>query len=59
MALTARIAELERRHQNMEREIETVLAHPGSDPLVLVELKRKKLKLKDSIEKLKSDRRLH
>lgn len=59
MAVTARIAELERRHQMMEREIETILAHPSSDPMKLVELKRKKLKLKDSIEKLKAGDSLH
>ena len=59
MAVTARIAELERRHQMMEREIETTLAHPGADPLKVVELKRKKLKLKDSIEKLRANGSLH
>lgn len=59
MAVTARIAELERRHQMMEREIETALAHPGADPLEVVELKRKKLKLKESIERLKVDHHLH
>lgn len=59
MAVTARIAELERRHQMMEREIETTLAHPSSDPLKLVELKRKKLRIKESIEKLKGGASLH
>jgi len=59
MAVTARIAELERCHQMMEREIESTLAHPGTDPLKLVELKRKKLRIKESIEKLKGGASLH
>jgi hypothetical protein len=47
------LAELERRHQVIEREIEEALHHPGVDTLALTELKRKKLSLKDEIERLK------
>lgn len=59
MAVTARIAELERRHRQVEREIESAQTHPAADPLEVLELKRKKLKLKDSIEKLKLDTSVH
>jgi hypothetical protein len=47
------LAELEKRHQALERQIEDALQHPGIDTLTLTELKRRKLSLKDEIEKLK------
>ena len=55
MSLQAHLAELERRHQALEREIEAERVHPGADDLKLLELKRKKLLLKDEIEKLRKD----
>ena len=53
MSLQSHLAELERRHQTLEKEIETELLHPAADDLKLRELKRRKLYLKDAIEKLK------
>ncbi|HZP20154.1 MAG TPA: DUF465 domain-containing protein [Bauldia sp.] len=53
MNIESHLAELEKRHAALEREIEDALAHPGSDTLELTELKRKKLVLKDEIERLK------
>jgi hypothetical protein len=55
MSLEAHLAELERRHQAIKVAIETEKAHPGADDMKLVELKRKKLSIKDEIEKLKHD----
>jgi hypothetical protein len=55
MSLEAHLAELERRHQAMKLAIETEKTHPAADDLKLIELKRKKLLLKDEIEKLKSE----
>lgn len=55
MALTAHLAELERRHRALEDEIESALTHPSMDALEVAELKRKKLKLKDEIERLRSE----
>jgi hypothetical protein len=49
------LAELERRHRALEREIEEALQHPGIDTLALTELKRKKLVLKDEIAKLRGE----
>jgi hypothetical protein len=37
----------------LEAEIHDCLAHPASDDLRIVELKRKKLSVKDEIEKLR------
>lgn len=59
MAVTAHLAELERRHQAIERQIQAAQTHPSVDALEIAELKRKKLQLKDQIQKLKEDPTLH
>jgi hypothetical protein len=48
------LVELEKRHEALERQLEEAMAHPGVDTLTLSELKRKKLSLKDEIERLKT-----
>jgi hypothetical protein len=53
MNMESHLAELERRHQALEQEIEEALHHPSVDTLTLTELKRRKLQLKDEIAKLK------
>jgi hypothetical protein len=53
MTMQSHLAELERRHQALEKEIADAVAHPGVDDLVVTELKRRKLQLKDEIERLK------
>jgi len=53
MTVDAHLAELERRHHALELEIEEALNHPSTDSLALSELKRRKLLLKDEIERLK------
>ncbi len=55
MTMESHLAELERRHQALERELEEAMMHPGTDALALTELKRRKLRLKDEIARLKSD----
>jgi hypothetical protein len=55
MSMQAHLAELERRHQTLQREIEKEEVKPGSDELKLHELKRRKLQLKDEIAKLKAE----
>jgi hypothetical protein len=61
MSMQAHLAELEKRHNALEKQIETELTHPGSSDLKLSELKRKKLQLKEKIEFIRSqsDRTLH
>lgn len=54
MSMTNHLAELERRHKALEREIESEAHHPAANDLKVVELKRKKLQIKDEIEKLRS-----
>jgi hypothetical protein len=55
MSLESHLSELVRRHQAIENTIAAEEAHPSTDDLKLHELKRKKLQLKDEIEKLKGD----
>jgi hypothetical protein len=53
MALQNYLSELQKRHQQLEREIQDALSHPSSDALKVAELKRRKLQLKDEITKLR------
>ncbi len=53
MSLQGHIAELTRRHQVIEKQIETEKARPATDPVKLSELKRRKLQLKDEMMKLR------
>jgi hypothetical protein len=55
MSLEAHLAELERRHHAIKLAIEAEKAHPAADDMKLIELKRKKLSIKDEIEKLKHE----
>ena len=55
MSMQNHLAELERRHQALQRDIEKEEALPGTDDLKLHELKRRKLQLKDEISKLKGE----
>ncbi|MEX0852691.1 MAG: DUF465 domain-containing protein [Bauldia sp.] len=55
MTMESHLAELERRHQALEKELEDAMTHPGTDALTLTELKRRKLQLKDEIARLRSD----
>ena len=52
MSLQGHIAELSRRHQSIDKQIEAEKTHPACDPVKLSELKRKKLVLKDEMAKL-------
>lgn len=52
MTTEGHIAALERRHQDLERKIETELQHVSKDSLLIGELKRKKLEVKDELSRL-------
>jgi hypothetical protein len=53
MSMQSHLAELEKRHQALEDEITECLTHPAVDDLRIVELKRRKLLVKDEIERLR------
>jgi hypothetical protein len=55
MSLESHLAELERRHRALEDEINDALTHPSSDGLKIVELKRRKLQVKDEIARLQHE----
>jgi len=55
MSLESHLTELVRRHQAMEAAIALEEAHPSADDLKLHEMKRKKLQLKDAIERLRQE----
>lgn len=52
MPMQSHLAELQRRHDALDREIGKEWAHPGADEVRLAELKRRKLQIKDEIAKL-------
>jgi hypothetical protein len=55
MSIQAHLAELERRHQALEQEINEAQVHPSVDNLKIAELKRRKLQVKDEIARLRQD----
>ena len=52
MALEQRITSLQKRHTEIDLRILAETARPSLDPTLLHQLKREKLGLKDSIERL-------
>ena len=58
MTIKAHLAELERQHKALEHELAEVLAHSSTDDLKIMELKRRKLILKDEIERVRHDHAL-
>jgi hypothetical protein len=61
MAIQAHLVELERKHKILEDELHEALVHLSTDDLQIAELKRRKLMVKDQIERLKhaSDETFH
>ena len=55
MSIQAHLAELERRHPALEDEIAEAMAHPSTDDVTITQLKRRKLQVKDEIERLKQE----
>jgi hypothetical protein len=59
MSLQSHLAELERKHQALEEQINECLVHPATDDLKVVALKRRKLHVKDEIERLRHGESVH
>ena len=53
MTIQAHLVELERKHKTLEHELHEALVHLSTDDLQIVELKRRKLMVKDQIERLR------
>ncbi|PZQ84379.1 MAG: DUF465 domain-containing protein [Ancylobacter novellus] len=54
MSMQAHVAELERRHQALEKELREEINRPSSNDVRVADLKRRKLLLKDEITRLMS-----
>lgn len=50
MAMKAHLDALKKKHQELEDEISAALNAPSTDDLLIADLKKKKLHLKDEIE---------
>ncbi len=59
MSVQSHLVELERRHADLERQLEEAQLHPSTDSLELANIKRKKLALKDEITRLKASETFH
>lgn len=54
MTMESHVAELERRHAALEDELHTAMTQPAADDLTIASIKRRKLALKDEINRLRS-----
>ena len=54
MTTEGHIAALERRHKDLERQIDDQLSHLSHDDMIIAALKRKKLEIKDELARLSS-----
>ena len=52
MTTEGHIAALERRHRELERQIDDEMTHLSHDDMMIAALKRKKLEIKDELKKL-------
>jgi len=55
MSIEARVRELDHRHQSLKDTIAREERSPSVDSLYLTDLKRKKLKLKEEIDRIRAD----
>jgi hypothetical protein len=53
MSMQSHLAELEKKHQALEEKINEYQARPAVDDLEVVKLKRRKLLVKDEIQRLR------
>lgn len=54
MTTEGHIAALERRHKELERQIDDEMTHLAHDDMMVAALKRKKLEIKDELQQLRT-----
>ncbi len=59
MSFESHLAELEKKHGELDRKIEEAKAHPSVDDQTIYELKRRKLEIKDRIHELSESATKH
>lgn len=57
MTVLAHIASLEKKHVALEEELQAILASPSSGDREIQDVKRRKLRLKDELQRLKASTR--
>ena len=53
MTIQAHLAELERKHRALDEELAEAMTHPSTDDFKIAELKRRKLLVKDEIQRIR------
>ena len=59
MSIQEHLVELNAQHQALEEEIADAVAHPSTDDAKIVELKRRKLQVKDEIARMQASSSIH
>jgi hypothetical protein len=54
MSLQAHLVTLKKRHEALQKDIETERNHPSANDLKIAELKRKKMAIKQEMERLQT-----
>jgi hypothetical protein len=54
MSLQAHLVTLKKRHEALQKDIETEQNHPGGNDLKIAEMKRKKMAIKQEMERLQA-----
>lgn len=52
MSLTSHLSELRKKHQTLSKQVEAEARSPAVDSIALTEMKKRKLAIKQEIEKL-------
>ncbi|MGB3147761.1 MAG: DUF465 domain-containing protein [Paracoccaceae bacterium] len=52
MSMMSHVQELQRKHQHLSEAVEEAQRSPGVDDLVIADLKKRKLKIKEEISRL-------
>jgi hypothetical protein len=52
MSLTSHLSELRKKHESLSQQVEAEARSPGVDSISLTQLKKRKLAIKQEIEKL-------
>ncbi|MCV6823281.1 MULTISPECIES: YdcH family protein [Halocynthiibacter] len=52
MTMSSHLQELRRKHENLSHDVEAAQRSPSTDDLVVAELKKQKLRLKEEINRL-------
>ncbi len=54
MNIEAHLATLERKHGDLEAELQFAMNHPSTEDTAILDIKRRKLRVKEEIERLRS-----